>query len=53
LTPPQLGAGEEVMGATAAAIANALFDTTGVRLHQYPMTAERARRIGSEQEAPS
>ena len=32
------GAGEEeVMGATAATIANALFDATGVRLRQYPI----------------
>jgi CO/xanthine dehydrogenase Mo-binding subunit len=31
------------MGATGAAIANALFDATGVRLHQYPMTLERFR----------
>jgi hypothetical protein len=30
--------GEEVMGATTAAIANAFFDATGARLHQYPMT---------------
>ena len=29
------------MGATAAAIANAVFDATGVRLRQYPMTPER------------
>jgi CO/xanthine dehydrogenase Mo-binding subunit len=41
LDEPSTGAGEEVMGATAAAIANALFDATGVRLHQYPMTPER------------
>ncbi len=33
---PSTGAGEEVMGATAAAIANAFFDATGVRLRQYP-----------------
>jgi len=37
------GAGEEVMGATAAAIANAFFDATGARLRQYPMTPERVR----------
>ena len=36
-------AGEEVMGATAAAIANAFFDATGVRLRQYPMTPERVK----------
>jgi nicotinate dehydrogenase subunit B len=43
LDEPSTGAGEEVMGATGAAIANALFDATGVRLHQYPMTPERVR----------
>jgi nicotinate dehydrogenase subunit B len=37
------GAGEEVMGSTGAAIANAFFDATGVRLRQYPMTPERVR----------
>ena len=40
---PSTGAGEEVMGATAAAIANAFFDATGARLRQYPMTPERVR----------
>jgi nicotinate dehydrogenase subunit B len=41
LDEPSTGAGEEVMGATAAAIANAFFDATGVRLRQYPMTPSR------------
>jgi len=41
LDQPSTGAGEEVMGATAAAIANAFFDATGVRLRQYPLTPER------------
>lgn len=36
-----LGAGEEVMAAAAAAIANAFFDATGRRLRMYPMTPER------------
>ncbi|MGA0807234.1 MAG: molybdopterin cofactor-binding domain-containing protein, partial [Pseudohongiellaceae bacterium] len=36
-----LGAGEEVMAAAAAAIANAFFDATGRRLHTYPFTPER------------
>jgi len=36
-----LGAGEEVMAAAAAAIANAFFDATGRRLNMYPMTPER------------
>lgn len=36
-----LGAGEEVMAAAAAAIANAFFNATGRRMHSYPLTAER------------
>lgn len=36
-----LGAGEEVMAAAAAAIANAFFDATGRRLHTYPFTPQR------------
>src|SRR5262249_7068416 len=43
LEEPSTGAGEEVMGATAAAIANAFFDATGVRLRQYPMTPARVK----------
>jgi nicotinate dehydrogenase subunit B len=43
LDEPSTGAGEEVMGSTGAAIANAFFDATGVRLRQYPMTPERVR----------
>ena len=43
LEEPSTGAGEEAMGATAAAIANAFFDATGVRLRQYPMTPERVK----------
>jgi CO/xanthine dehydrogenase Mo-binding subunit len=35
------GGGEEVLGPAAAAIANALFDATGVRLHEYPLTPAR------------
>jgi nicotinate dehydrogenase subunit B len=35
------GAGEEVMAAAAAAIANAFFDATGVRMNQYPFTPAR------------
>ncbi len=35
------GAGEEVMAACAAAIGNAFFDATGVRMHEYPMTPAR------------
>jgi CO/xanthine dehydrogenase Mo-binding subunit len=40
---PSTGAGEEVMGATAAAIANAFFDATGARVRQYPMTPQRVK----------
>jgi CO/xanthine dehydrogenase Mo-binding subunit len=43
LDEPSTGAGEEVMGATAGAIANAFFDATGVRLRQYPMTPGRVK----------
>jgi nicotinate dehydrogenase subunit B len=43
LHEPSTGAGEEVMGSTGAAIANAFFDATGVRLRQYPMTPARVR----------
>ncbi len=36
-----LGAGEEVMAAAAAAIANAFFDATGKRMNRFPFTPER------------
>jgi CO/xanthine dehydrogenase Mo-binding subunit len=36
-----LGAGEEVMAAAAAAIANAFFDATGVRMDTFPFTRPR------------
>jgi CO/xanthine dehydrogenase Mo-binding subunit len=35
------GAGEEVMAAAAAAIANAFFDATGVQMQEYPLTPPR------------
>jgi nicotinate dehydrogenase subunit B len=38
---PSSGGGEEVLGPAAAAIANALFDATGVRLREYPLTPAR------------
>jgi CO/xanthine dehydrogenase Mo-binding subunit len=44
LEEPSTGAGEEVMGATVAAIANAFFDATGKRMRQYPMTPERVKQ---------
>jgi CO/xanthine dehydrogenase Mo-binding subunit len=39
------GAGEEVMAAAAAAIANAFFDATGLRMDQYPMTPARVLAV--------
>jgi len=36
-----LGAGEEVMAAAAAAIANAFFDATGTRMDMFPFTPSR------------
>ncbi len=41
LTEQSTGAGEEVMAAAAAAIANAFFDATGVRMREYPLTPKR------------
>ena len=35
------GGGEEVLSPATAAIANALFDATGVRLREYPLTPAR------------
>ena len=35
------GAGEEVLPAVVAAIGNAFFDATGVRIRQYPLTPSR------------
>ena len=41
LTERSLGAGEECMAACSAAIANAFFDATGVRMEEYPLTPAR------------
>ena len=38
---PPSGAGEEALAAGAAAIANAFFDATGVRMHVHPLTPAR------------
>jgi CO/xanthine dehydrogenase Mo-binding subunit len=43
LHEPSLGAGEEAMAAGAAAVANAFFDATGVRMTRYPFTPERVK----------
>ena len=40
---PFLGAGEATAGPTAAAIANAVFAATGLRLRRIPFTPERVR----------
>jgi CO/xanthine dehydrogenase Mo-binding subunit len=39
------GAGEPSLAPTAAAIANAFFDATGVRIRQAPMTPARVRAV--------
>jgi hypothetical protein len=41
LNEKSTGGGGEVLGPPAAAIANALFDATGVRLREFPMTPAR------------
>jgi CO/xanthine dehydrogenase Mo-binding subunit len=38
---PSTGVGEEMLASAAAAIANAFFDATGVRLREHPMTPPR------------
>lgn len=38
---PSLGMGEAVLGPTAAAIANAVYDAIGVRVRDLPMTRDR------------
>jgi nicotinate dehydrogenase subunit B len=43
LDQPSSGAGEEVMAAAAAAIANAFFDATGKRMWTFPFTPERVK----------
>jgi len=40
---PAVGAGEPSTVTTAAALANAIFDATGIRLRQIPFTPERVR----------
>lgn len=40
---PALGAGEPSTVTTAAAVANAIFDATGIRLRQIPFTSERVK----------
>ncbi len=40
---PALGAGEPATITTAAAVANAIFDATGIRLRKIPFTPERVK----------
>ncbi len=40
---PSVGAGEPASVTTAAAVANAIFDATGVRIRQLPFSPERVR----------
>ena len=40
---PSMGAGEAATSPIPAAIANAIFDATGVRLRDVPFTPERVR----------
>jgi CO/xanthine dehydrogenase Mo-binding subunit len=40
---PYLGTGEAAQGPTAGAIANAIADATGVRLHELPLTRDRIK----------
>jgi CO/xanthine dehydrogenase Mo-binding subunit len=40
---PATGAGETAITVVPAAIGNAIFDATGVRLREVPFTAERVR----------
>ncbi len=42
-TEPALGAGEPSTVTTAAAVANAIFDASGIRLRQVPFTPERVK----------
>ena len=41
---PPAGAGEAVMPAARGALANAIFDATGVRMRQAPFTPERLKQ---------
>ena len=54
---PALGAGETAITLVAAALGNAIFDATGVRLREAPFTADRVRaglreRDSQEKAAP-
>ena len=40
---PSVGAGEATHGPTPAAISNAIFDATGLRIRDIPFTSDRLR----------
>jgi len=42
---PNLGAGEATQGPTPAAIGNAIFDATGIRMREIPFLPDRLRRL--------
>lgn len=44
---PPVGVGEAAQGPTAAAIANAVFDSLGVRVRDLPLTAERIAAVAA------
>lgn len=45
---PFLGAGEAVQGPAAAALANAVFDATGLRVRELPLTPQRLKTVKQE-----
>ena len=48
---PPLGAGEAATAPVAAALANAIYDATGVRLRSVPFTAQRVKAALAEQKS--
>jgi CO/xanthine dehydrogenase Mo-binding subunit len=48
---PYLGAGEATQGPTAAAIANAVYEATAIRVRDIPLTPERLRRAAAGERA--
>jgi CO/xanthine dehydrogenase Mo-binding subunit len=50
---PLLGAGEAATAPVAAALANAIFDATGVRLRSVPFTRERVKAALAARSTPS
>jgi nicotinate dehydrogenase subunit B len=50
---PPSGSGEPTTAAVAAAIANAFFDATGVRLHRAPMSPRYVRAALAAASKPS